>query len=461
MLHMWGMLAGDGFRGSAPRHPYPRIVMMGVRLFAASALVLGMVAAAPGVAAGEESSPASATDTESQTATEEEPRGLDVALVASDGRVPDPGEPSAPSGVHQGAATEPAAEPPTTPVTGQGATAPLGRTHAAAAPSSSSSPSEPTGPTPTSAAPMPVANGHAAAEPTTVPPDSPGAAAEEGDASALAGPGPIAPREAGRSEDPPNSPVSTPPPGLTYTPPGTSDHGTGRGTPQVSTEAAPMPERTGSNAQAASQRRATVASSVIIPVERRSPVPLAPPPDVVADAPDTAGIVATGVLAAGPRVSTAVSVAMDFARLSGGWAGPLVFNIWLRRQMRERRLSQRQLASLSGVDHSTISRLITGGRSPSLETAAKLVHALRLEWTEDQVATYFDLLPEHTLFPTQRVESALRGDPELDDPDVRRLMKQYLSLRQRRRSAAGRPSRPPGHGASRIAASIADQSGEP
>jgi transcriptional regulator with XRE-family HTH domain len=172
--------------------------------------------------------------------------------------------------------------------------------------------------------------------------------------------------------------------------------------------------------------------------------------------------VAAGVIAAGPRVSTAVSVAMDFARLSGGWAGPIVFNVWLRRQMRERRMSQRQLAGLSGVDHSTISRLLAGGRSPSLDTAAKLVHALRLEWTEDQVATYFELLPERTLLPTQRVESALRGDPELDDPAVRTLMRQYLSIRQRRpKAGGGRPDRMARRGPPRGATSTTDQQSGP
>lgn len=148
-----------------------------------------------------------------------------------------------------------------------------------------------------------------------------------------------------------------------------------------------------------------------------------------------AGVLTSGVAVVAPRVTAAVSVAMDFARLSGGWAGPLVFNVWLRRQMRERRLTQRQLGAISDVHHSTISRLVNGTRTPSLETASKLVHALRMEWTEDQVATYFDLLPERTLFPTQRVESALRGDTELDDADVRAVMAEYLARRTRLRAA--------------------------
>ncbi len=145
-------------------------------------------------------------------------------------------------------------------------------------------------------------------------------------------------------------------------------------------------------------------------------------------------VTGAGLALMGQRVS-AVTVAVDFARSSGGWAGPLVFNVWLRRQLRERRMSQRQLAMLAGVNHSAISRLINGHASPTLETATKLVHALRMEWTDEQIATYFDMLPERTLLPTQRVESALRGDGTLADHDIRAIMHHYLTLRARRKRA--------------------------
>jgi len=45
------------------------------------------------------------------------------------------------------------------------------------------------------------------------------------------------------------------------------------------------------------------------------------------------------------------------------------FNEWLRSQLKAKKMSQRQLAQQSGVDHSTISRLIRGDRTPSLGTA--------------------------------------------------------------------------------------------
>ncbi len=53
------------------------------------------------------------------------------------------------------------------------------------------------------------------------------------------------------------------------------------------------------------------------------------------------------------------------------------FNEWLRAQLKAKKMSQRQLAQQSGVDHSTISRLIRGDRMPSLGTATKLARGLR------------------------------------------------------------------------------------
>jgi transcriptional regulator with XRE-family HTH domain len=137
-----------------------------------------------------------------------------------------------------------------------------------------------------------------------------------------------------------------------------------------------------------------------------------------------------------PRgVASTVSVAVEFGRAGNGWAGAIVFNVWLRRQMRERRMSQRQLAVLSGVDHSTISRLVRGDRVPSLATATRLARALgRVDGDGDGFA-YFARLPEETVLPTTRVEMALRGDDEINDDDVRSLMIAYLDARTRRRRA--------------------------
>ncbi len=137
-----------------------------------------------------------------------------------------------------------------------------------------------------------------------------------------------------------------------------------------------------------------------------------------------------------PRaLTTTVSLAVEFGRAGNGWAGAIVFNLWLRRQMRERRMSQRQLAVLSGVNHSTISRLINGERVPSLATATRLARALGHVRGDDDAFTYVTRLPEETVVPTTRVERALRADDEINDDDVRSLMAAYLGARARGRLA--------------------------
>ena len=61
----------------------------------------------------------------------------------------------------------------------------------------------------------------------------------------------------------------------------------------------------------------------------------------------------------------------DFAHLHGKQ-----FCVWLAQQMQARGISQRALAMRSGVNHSTISRLLGTDRTPSLETAGRLAAAL-------------------------------------------------------------------------------------
>jgi transcriptional regulator with XRE-family HTH domain len=148
-------------------------------------------------------------------------------------------------------------------------------------------------------------------------------------------------------------------------------------------------------------------------------------------------------LAVTSRAQATIAVAVEFGRAGGGWAGALVFNIWLRRQLRERRMSQRQLAALSGVDHSTISRLLSEDRRPSLATATKLVAALghvRGEEAEPAAANYFQRMPEEIVFPARRVELALRADEELDEEQIRDLMSMYLNARRRHLAIRKRPA---------------------
>lgn len=111
---------------------------------------------------------------------------------------------------------------------------------------------------------------------------------------------------------------------------------------------------------------------------------------------------------------------------------PQSFNSWLRGQLREKKMSQRQLALQSGVDHSTISRLIKGDRMPSLGTATKLARGLREIREESDGPAYFASLSSRQLLPTARVEYALRGDDMLSEADVRELMQVYIAHRARR-----------------------------
>jgi transcriptional regulator with XRE-family HTH domain len=121
---------------------------------------------------------------------------------------------------------------------------------------------------------------------------------------------------------------------------------------------------------------------------------------------------------------------------------PRSFNSWLRSQLKEKKMSQRQLALQSGVDHSTISRLIKGDRMPSLGTATKLARGLREIHDESEGPAYFASLNSRAVLPTTRVEYALRGDDALTEGDVRELMQAYIAVRQRRVHAERQPSPP-------------------
>ena len=85
------------------------------------------------------------------------------------------------------------------------------------------------------------------------------------------------------------------------------------------------------------------------------------------------------------------------------------FNEWLRTQLKAKKMSQRQLAQQSGVDHSTISRLIRGDRMPSLGTATKLARGLR-ELREDADTTQY-LGVVGSANPTRPRASSTRSAP--------------------------------------------------
>lgn len=108
--------------------------------------------------------------------------------------------------------------------------------------------------------------------------------------------------------------------------------------------------------------------------------------------------------------------------------GGRTFGQWLDRQLRARRLTQRQLAQKAGVHHSTISRLMRGSRVPSLRTANLLARSLGMP---DGLAGLDRQGPERAQSPAARVEYALRLDDDLSDAQVRSIMNVYLSARRR------------------------------
>jgi transcriptional regulator with XRE-family HTH domain len=118
------------------------------------------------------------------------------------------------------------------------------------------------------------------------------------------------------------------------------------------------------------------------------------------------------------------------------------FNEWLRAQLKAKKMSQRQLAQQSGVDHSTISRLIRGDRMPSLGTATKLARGLRELRDDADTPQYLGLVASGATNPTARVEYALRADELLSEPQVRQIMEYYLAVRMRRFGRAFQPNEP-------------------
>ena len=108
------------------------------------------------------------------------------------------------------------------------------------------------------------------------------------------------------------------------------------------------------------------------------------------------------------------------------------FNEWLRAQLKAKKMSQRQLAQQSGVDHSTISRLIRGDRMPSLGTATKLARGLREIRDDADTRAALSVVSMGPQNPTARVEYALRADEALTEPQVRQIMEYYLAVRVRR-----------------------------
>lgn len=111
-------------------------------------------------------------------------------------------------------------------------------------------------------------------------------------------------------------------------------------------------------------------------------------------------------------------------------ANEVQFRDWLALQLRARRMSLRQLAHRSGVNVSTVSRIVRGERRPTLRTAVRLARVVRETADESSATRFFGSLTAESLDPVREVERALRMDDSLEDDDVRRVMQIYLQARR-------------------------------
>jgi transcriptional regulator with XRE-family HTH domain len=136
-------------------------------------------------------------------------------------------------------------------------------------------------------------------------------------------------------------------------------------------------------------------------------------------------------------------IAVTSASISGLWnappqlddtdttSGSTRFRAYLVAEMRRRRWTQRYLAARSGVDHSTISRILTQTRSPSLETVERLRDALRggsVGGSHDSTG-----LPA----TVRAMADALMADPRMDPDRINEVIDFYVQVRTRHRLVGG------------------------
>jgi transcriptional regulator with XRE-family HTH domain len=139
-----------------------------------------------------------------------------------------------------------------------------------------------------------------------------------------------------------------------------------------------------------------------------------------------------GERTARPRTTrTARTIAGRSSAAPGDKTSRSPFAGWLRVQLRARRMSQRQLASRSGVSHATISRLLNEDREPSLGTAMDLARVLLDLGSGADEEQYLAMLSAiRNDDPARRVAYALRADEAMDEVATRRVMDYYLAIRR-------------------------------
>ena len=114
------------------------------------------------------------------------------------------------------------------------------------------------------------------------------------------------------------------------------------------------------------------------------------------------------------------------------------FPAWVREQLQSRGMTQRELGDSAGVHHSTISRVVAGRYSANLSTVLRILEALDASPEDAAALRPFDQLPRRSIDPVERVQQALRSDDLLDEAEVAKVMRKYLSTRrQAERKATG------------------------
>lgn len=96
---------------------------------------------------------------------------------------------------------------------------------------------------------------------------------------------------------------------------------------------------------------------------------------------------------------------------------------WLQRHAVSRGLTHAQLALRSGLDRSTVSRFLHGDRSPTLDTAVRLMRSVDPDGLPPDLARMLEVTD-----PETRVERALRDDARLTESHIGDVMRLYRSL---------------------------------
>ena len=93
--------------------------------------------------------------------------------------------------------------------------------------------------------------------------------------------------------------------------------------------------------------------------------------------------------------------------------------------MASRQISPEKLAQSSGIHRSTISRLLSGNRSPNLDTVTRLMAALGGSSTDAGIPLDVGVDPA----AGADVERSIRADPNLSEAARQELIRSYRRMR--------------------------------